>query len=101
MLAIGIMVGSLVLLGIPGALWLKIASPLARLFTAERAPADAAWPMAIIHSLAWPVFLPIAYLIATCLAQPGRTRVYWTMGLTALAATLLAVAFEASSGLVS
>ena len=99
--AVGIIMGSLVLLGIPGALWLMIANPLAGLFTAQRAPADSAWPMAIAHSLIWPVFLPLAYLLATRLAAPGRPRAYLTMGLTALAALAMAVVFEAWAGRVS
>lgn len=101
LLAVGIMVGSLALLGLPGAAWLTLASPLARLFTAHRAPGDSMWPMAIIHSLIWPGFLPLAYLAATRWTGPGRRRVAWTLMLTAAAATMLAVAFQASAGLVS
>ena len=101
LVAIGVMVGSLALLGLPGAAWLTLASPLARLFTAHHAPGDSMWPMAITHSLIWPVALPFAYLAATRWTRPGRWRVGWTLMLTAAAATALAVAFQVSAGLIS
>ena len=93
-------VGTMALLGIPGAAWLMLARPIARLFTAVHAPADSGWPMALQQSLIWPAFLPLAYRLAVRWAAPGRRRVALTLLLTASASLALAVGFQASSGLV-
>lgn len=100
LLSIGLSVAGVGLLGIPGALWLSLASPIAAPFTTARLPGDSAWPMAITHSLLWPLFLPPAYLIAARLAAPGRRRAGWTMLLTAVAAIALGAAFQAFAGLL-
>jgi hypothetical protein len=87
----------MVLLGLPGAFWLALAAPLAGLLTGRVAEADAAWPLAIIISLLWPWALPLAYLAAARLARGGR-RVIATLAGTAVAAMLLALAFQLSVG---
>jgi hypothetical protein len=87
------------LLGIPGALWLAVASPLAGLFTDRQAGADAGWPMAIVQTLAWPFGLPLAYLGAAGWRSPGR-RLAVTLAGTATLALLLAVALQISAGRV-
>lgn len=101
LVAIAVMVCSVALLGLPGAAWLTLASPLARLLTSQRAPPDAMWPMALIHSLVWPMCLPLAYLVVARQTEPGRWRIGWTLLLTAAAAMSLAVAFQVRSGSVS
>ncbi len=101
LVAVGLAVLGIVLLGLPGAAWLSLASPIAGLFTRMRAPADSMWPMAILHSLLWPAFLPLAYWLVARRTGPGRARVGWTLGLTAAGALALAVVFELRSGLVS
>lgn len=101
LVAIGIVVGSLALLGLPGAMWLTLTGPLAALFNPARAAPDSAWPMAIWHSMLWPVFLPLAYLVAAQWAGPGRWRVGWTLLLTAAAAMGLAVVFQVRAGWLS
>lgn len=101
LLAVGLSVGGLGLLGLPGALWLTLANPLAALLTATRAPGDSAWPMALMHSLLWPLFLPPAYLLAARLAALGRWRVGCTLFLTAAAAVALGVVFQVGGGLLT
>ena len=99
LIAIGIIVASLALLGIPGAIWMIPARPLAALFTARHAPADSIWPMMILHSILWPLFIPLAYLIAARHTAPGRPRSLRTLLLTAAAAILLGVVFQLNAGL--
>jgi hypothetical protein len=96
-LAAFLAVAGIVLLGIPGAVWLELTSPLVGLFTDRRAEADAGWPMAILHSLIWPWCLPLAYLCAVVALPRGR-RVLATLAGTAGAALLLAVAFQFAAG---
>jgi hypothetical protein len=96
-LAAFLAVAGIVLLGIPGAVWLELASPLAGLFTDRRAEADAGWPMAILHSLIWPWCLPLAYLGSVAVLPQGR-RVLATLGGTAGGALLLAAAFQLAAG---
>ena len=91
-------VGSLAILGLPGAAWLMLAGPLAGLLTEARAAPDAVWPMAILHSIAWPWILPPAYLLAAGRMPPGRGRWLATLGLTALGAFLIALAFQLAAG---
>lgn len=100
LLSVGLSVGGLGLLGLPGALWLTLARPVAALFATARMPGDSAWPMAIVHSLLWPLFLPPACLLAAKLAAPGRGRVGCTLLLTAAAAVALGVAFQVLGGLL-
>lgn len=94
-LAIG---GNVPLLGIPGALWLEVASPVAGLFTDARMAGDAAWPAAIIVTFLWPWFLPAAYLLAMAVLPRGRGRWVLTVAVTALGAVALATATQIVAG---
>jgi hypothetical protein len=99
---IALTVAGFLLLGIPGALLMEIAAPIAGLITPKRLPADSAWPMAIIVSLVWPWFLLPGRMIARALVSPDRA--WWRgVGMIALVLALtagvaLAVALQAITG---
>ena len=90
--------GNLLLLGIPGALWMGVAAPVAGLFTDRRMAADAGWPMAILVTFAWPWFLPASYLLAAAVLPHGRGRWALTLACAALGAVVVAAAFQVYGG---
>ena len=53
-----------VLLGLPGAAFLEAIAPVMQGMGRSRITGDAAWPAAIMMSLAWPVTLVPAYAVA-------------------------------------
>ena len=53
-----------VLLGLPGAAFLEAIAPVMRSMGRPPITGDAAWPAAIMMSLAWPVALAPAYAVA-------------------------------------
>jgi hypothetical protein len=84
--------GGIMLLGIPGALLMEIASPVSGLFTGKKLPADSAWPMAIILALIWPWFMLPGRWLAGRLLRPGAP---WWRGVS-----LAALAFALVCGVV-
>ncbi|MBP0444201.1 hypothetical protein J8J14_05365 [Roseomonas sp. SSH11] len=87
----------LLLLGLPGAFWLALASPLAGLLTSQQAPPDSAWPMAILVALIWPWGLPLAYLAALPLARGWRRGLATLAGMAGMA-LLLAAGMQVAFG---
>ena len=90
--------GGLALLGLPGAACLGLVSPLVGLVTERRVEGDAAWPLAILHTILWPWLLLPAYALATIRFQAGQPRVLATTTLTVLGALIQAVVMQASVG---
>ncbi len=74
--------------GLPGALVLEAATPLARLFTTHQLDADQAWPAAIGISAVGPFALVPAYLVLARLTASHWVRVAGTLALTLLADVL-------------
>lgn len=92
--------GGLALLGLPGAACLELVSPVVGLVTERRAEGDAAWPMAILHTIFWPWLLLPAYAVAATRFSAGRPRVLATTALTVLGALVLAMVMQVSAGRV-
>lgn len=67
------------LVGLPGALLYELGAPWVRLVLGEgyHDLGDAAWPAAIVISLAWPASLVIAYTVAHGLLGRRRRWVRW------------------------
>ena len=76
-----------VLLGIPGAAFLEAIAPVMQGMGRPPITGDAAWPAAIMMSLAWPVALAPAYAVARSVPLGNGQR-----GLVALA-VLVALCF--------
>ena len=76
-----------VLLGLPGAAFLEALAPVMRGLGRAPITGDAAWPAAIMMSLAWPVALAPAYAVARSVPLGNGQR-----GLVALA-VLVALCF--------
>ena len=76
-----------VLLGLPGAAFLEAIAPVMRGMGRPPITGDAAWPAAIVMSLAWPVALAPAYAVARSIPLGNGQR-----GLVALA-VLVALCF--------
>ena len=68
MIAAGLMVIGLVLLGIPGAVLLEMPTWLG---LAKGIEGDAAWPAAIFVSLIWPMFVPLGIVAKHQLSSRG------------------------------
>ena len=68
MIAAGLTVLGLVLLGIPGAILLEMPTWLG---LAEGIEGDAAWPAAILVSLMWPMFIPLGVIAKHQLSTRG------------------------------
>ena len=81
----------LLALGLPGALVLEAATPVARLFTTHQLGADQVWPAAIGISVAGPFALVPAYLMLARLTASRWVRVVGTLALTLLADVLCSV----------
>jgi hypothetical protein len=79
--------GFIPLLGLPGALWMGIASLPLPLVTSSVMHGDKVWPMAIMLTLIWPWLMPGFYLAIRPFTTPGRKHTLWVAGLTALTAT--------------
>jgi len=90
--------GGLALLGLPGAACLEVVSPLVGLLTDRRAEGDAAWPMAILHTILWPWLLLPAYDLAAPRFSAGKPRVLATTVFTVAGALLVAVIMQVSAG---
>lgn len=69
-----------VLLGLPGAAFLEAIAPVMQAMGRPRIAGDAAWPAAIMMSLAWPLALIPAYAVARAVTLGNGQR-----GLVALA----------------
>ena len=69
-----------VLLGLPGAAFLEAIAPVMQTMGRPRITGDAAWPAAIMMSLAWPLALAPAYAVARSVSLGNGQR-----GLVALA----------------
>ena len=67
-------VANVLLIGLPGAVLLVLAEPLAHLVSDTLIGGDAVWPAAIVLGLLAPFTVPIAYLAVARLAAPPRTR---------------------------
>jgi hypothetical protein len=77
----------LALLGIPGALIFTLLLPIVSLFLSNTSiHADAAWPIAILITLLWPVSFPLGYLAAWGLFANRKRSFKW---LVLVAITLL------------
>lgn len=86
-IAIAVAVLGLVLLGIPGALIFTLFLPVVSLLLSNTVvQADAAWPIAILITLLWPVSFPLGYLAAWGLFAKRKRRFKW---LILVAITLL------------
>ncbi len=94
----GLALGGLALLGLPGALLLKLASPVAALFTDHRVSGDGGWPMAIIQTILWPWVPPPAYLLAARGEAPGRWRALATIGYALAGGVLIGVIMQIVAG---
>ena len=81
----------LLALGLPGALVLEAATPVARLFTTYQLGADQAWPAAIGISAVGPFALVPAYLLLARLNASRWVRVVGMLALTLLADVLCSV----------
>lgn len=83
------------LVGLPGAVLYELSAPWVRLLLREgyHDLGDAAWPVAIIITLAWPASLVIAYVIAH---GPLRRRRAWVRWMTLI---LVPYAFAVSLAL--
>ena len=66
--AVAVVLG-LVLLGLPGALIYEVAAHLLLGRGADDLKPDAAWPLAIVMSLFWPLGVPVGWLLARLAAR--------------------------------
>ncbi len=95
------LVGTMLLLGLPGALWFGIAGVLLHVLwiipgDAALLPPDGYWPFAIILSLLWPVWIPVGAVLSMRRLGTSRSWITFavilagsivtTIGLYALAA---------------
>ena len=81
----------LLALGLPGALVLEAATPVAGLFTRHELAPDQVWPAAIGISVVGPFALVPAYLMLARLTASRWLRVAGTLALTLLADVLCSV----------
>jgi hypothetical protein len=97
--AVGVAVLSLLLLGLPGAILFEMSSPfIALLFgtgASDRLPPDSMWPVAIYITLLWPVSIVIGYLVAFRMLGNQRqwVRIIAFLSILYLWALLLSIGF--------
>lgn len=79
----GCMLGGFLLLGLPGALFMSIASPLLRRLDGKGLDqlGDRAWPIAILVSLGWPLAIAPSWLWMRSLTGSVALGVAGTTGL--------------------
>jgi hypothetical protein len=73
-----VLAGTMLLLGLPGALWLGIVGVLLRVLwlipgNAALLPPDGYWPFALILSLLWPVWIPVGAVLSVRRLGTSRT----------------------------
>lgn len=90
--------GGLALLGLPSAACLEVVAPLVGLLTDQRAEGDAAWPMAMLHTILWPWLLLPAYDLAAPRFSAGKPRMLATTLFTVAGALLVAIVMQVSAG---
>ena len=97
------MVGGIVLLGLPGAIYGSLADPLVSALLGGRSEpllsGDAAWPMAILLTIAVPPVIPLTVFVQRRL-RPGMTG--WVLAvviMTTLYLSTVAMMFVFSAGL--
>ena len=96
------MVGGIVLLGLPGAIYGSLADPLVSALLGRSEPllsGDAAWPMAILLTIAVPPVIPLTVFVQRRL-RPGMTG--WVLAvviMTTLYLSTVAMMFVFSAGL--
>ncbi len=94
MLAGTLSVVGLLLLGIPGALWMIPGETLVPLVFGRGPHGDTAWPIAIMVSLIWPWFIPALHWLLTPRTRPGWPRALAVAGTTAAASVGVALTFQ-------
>ena len=80
-----------VLLGLPGAAFLEAIAPVMRVMGRPSITGDAAWPAAIMMSLAWPLGLAPAYAVARAVPIGNGQRGLVALGVLVALCFLIAL----------